>query len=124
MSAAKPATKPSAESRALTPQSTKIETLRATLQSPAMIEQLRTALPKHVTPERLARIVLTELRRVRGLADCTPQSLFGAVMTCAQLGLEPGVLGQAWIIPYKGEATLVVGYRGLVALAWRSAQIK
>ena len=116
--------------RQLSPTEQKINTVRATLMAPAMMEQLRMALPKHVTPERLARIVLTELRRVPKLAECTHESLFGAIMTCAQLGLEPGVLGQAWIVPFWNsreqcnEATLIVGYRGMVGLAWRSAQIK
>lgn len=93
------------------------------LQSPAMLSQLRMALPKTVTPERLARLVLTEVRRIPGLLQCDRSSLLGAVMQAAQLGLEPGVLGQCWIIPYKGKATFVLGYRGAAQLAWRSGMI-
>lgn len=93
------------------------------LQSPEMMAQLKMALPRHVTPERLARIVLTQIRQTPKLLECTRESLLGAVMQCAQLGLEPGTLGQAWIIPYGKEATFVAGYRGLAQLAWRSSQI-
>lgn len=93
------------------------------LQSPAMIAQLRMALPKHVTPERLARIVMTQIRQVPKLLECTRESLLGAVMQCAQLGLEPGTLGQCWIIPYGKEATFILGYRGMAQLAWRSSMI-
>lgn len=95
----------------------------ALIQSPAMLSQLRMALPKTVTPERLARLVLTEVRRIPKLLLCDRSSLLGAVMQAAQLGLEPGVLGQCWIIPYKGKATFVLGYRGAAQLAWRSGMI-
>jgi recombination protein RecT len=95
----------------------------ALLQQPSMLAQLRMALPKHVTPERLARIVMTSLRQTPELLRCTRESLLGSIMGAAQLGLEPGVLGQCWLIPYKGVATLVVGYRGMTQLAWRSGQI-
>lgn len=50
-------------------------------------------------------------------------------MTCAQLGLRPGVLGQAWGLPFKNwrtgqyEAHLIVGYQGLVELAMRTGTI-
>lgn len=93
------------------------------LQSPAMQAQLRRALPKHVTPERLARIVTTQIRQVPQLLKCSRESLFGSIMQAAQLGLEPGTLGQCWIIPYGKEATFILGYRGMVQLAWRSGLV-
>lgn len=77
-------------------------------------------------PERFARLVLTAVRMVPDLNRCTPMSVVGAAMQAAQLGLEPGVLGQAWILPYRNnrtgqtEATFQLGWRGLVALAARS----
>jgi len=104
-------------------------TIRQTLMSEAMQAQIRLALPKHVKAERLVRIVLTQLQRVQHLDECEPKSFLGALMECAALGLEPGTLGQAWIIPFRNnktnryEAQLIVGYRGLVQLAYRSAQI-
>jgi len=84
---------------------------------------LETALPKHLTKERFARILLTQFRRIPKLCDCTQESIGGAVLTAAQLGIEIGVNGQGWIIPYKNEATLVIGYQGLVDLVYRSEKI-
>ena len=107
----------------LKPQDEAFRSVSALITSEAVLSQLRLALPKHVTPERLARITLTQIRQSPQLLDCTRESLLGAILQCAQLGLEPGVLGQAWIIPYGKEATFIPGYRGLVQLAWRSSQI-
>jgi recombination protein RecT len=94
------------------------------IQHPSFIEQLRMALPRSgVTADRMARIVITEIRRNPQLAECSVESLLGAIMQCAQLGLEPGPMGLAYLIPYGKEAQLQVGYKGLLNLIWRSEQI-
>lgn len=107
----------------------------------AMLEkmkpQMALALPKHINAERMARIVLTEIRRVPKLAECGRDSLLGAVMTCSQLGLEPGNgLGHAYLLPFERrskvsgqwqtvgiDCQLIIGYRGMIDLARRSGQI-
>lgn len=105
-------------------------TLAAQLHSPAMMDQIRRALPGNVLSEKFARVVLTQLRKVKNLDQTTPQSFFAAVLECAALGLEPGVLGQAWILPFWSnklggfEATLIIGYRGMVQLMYRSQLVK
>lgn len=86
--------------------------------------QLTKALPKHITPDRMTRIALTELRKAPKLAQCDPMSLCGAVMVCSQLGLEPGgALGHIYLIPFKNQVQVVMGYRGMIELARRSGQI-
>ncbi|MBL9102137.1 MAG: recombinase RecT [Myxococcales bacterium] len=86
--------------------------------------ELGRALPKHVNPERMARIVLTAIRMNPDLARCSQQSFLGSVLTAAQLGLEVNTpLGQAYLIPYKGVCTLIVGYQGMIELARRSGHI-
>src|SRR6185436_81681 len=74
-------------------------------------------------PDRIARIALTEVRRVPKLAACTPASFLGAVMTCAQLGLEPGLLGEVYLIPRRNEVTMIIGVRGLIKMATRSGEV-
>src|SRR5690606_19283017 len=98
--------------------------LASFLSSPGMKAQIQAALPKHMTPERMARIVTTEIRKNQGLVKCDRNSFLGAVIQCAQLGLEPGnSLGHAYILPYGKQAQLIVGYRGMIDLARRSGQI-
>lgn len=87
--------------------------------------EIALALPKHVTPERLLRIALSEVRRNPCLAQCNAASLLGAIFTCAQLGLEPGgALGHCYLIPYRDECQFQIGYKGMIDLARRSGQIQ
>jgi recombination protein RecT len=92
--------------------------------------EIQRALPRHMTADRMARIALTEFRKNPALLKCEPASLFGAVIQCAQLGLEPGgALGHAYLIPFENrkkgitEVQFIVGYRGMIDLARRSGQI-
>jgi recombination protein RecT len=93
-----------------------------------MTPELARALPKHITGERMARIVLTAIRVNPKLADCTQASFLGCVLSCAMLGLEPNTpLGLAYLIPRKNnkangrlECSLQIGYMGMIDLAGRA----
>jgi recombination protein RecT len=94
----------------------------------SMSGEIKKALPSVLTPERFTRMVLSALSTTPKLASCTPQSFLGAMMSAAQLGLEPNTaLGQAYLIPYKNkgvdEVQFQIGYKGLIDLAWRSGEI-
>jgi len=89
-----------------------------------MAPEIQRALPKHLDADRLARIAMTTIRQTPKLLDCNVQSLLAAVMQSAQLGLEPNILGQAYIIPYGKEAQFIIGYRGMIDLARRSGHIE
>lgn len=95
------------------------------------------ALPAVMTGERFARIATTALTQTPELQKCTPSSFMGALLTAAQLGLEPNTpLGQAYLIPYNRnvkngnewltikECSFQLGYRGLLELAHRSGELK
>jgi recombination protein RecT len=86
--------------------------------------QIARALPKTMTADRFARIVMTTLRTSPQLMTADPQSLMAAVMLSAQLGLEPGPLGHAYLVPYKREVTFIIGYKGIIDLARRSGEIR
>ncbi|SEN73287.1 recombinase RecT [Nitrosomonas marina] len=91
---------------------------------PAMLDQFKSeiarALPKHLNPDRMARIALTAFRRTPKLGDCDPRSVFAAVIQASQLGLEPDTLGRSYLIPYGKECQFVPGWKGLVDLSNRS----
>jgi recombination protein RecT len=104
---------------------------------PAMLErykgEIAKALPRHLSPDRMARIALTAFRRTPKLAECDPRSVFAAVIQAAQLGLEIDTLGRAYLIPYEQrkkvggewktvavECQFIPGWKGLVDLVNRA----
>lgn len=85
--------------------------------------QISKALPSVLTPERFSRMVLTALTKTPKLQTCRPDTFVGAMLTAAQLGLEPNTpLGQAYLIPYKNECQFQIGYKGMIDLAYRSGE--
>lgn len=86
--------------------------------------EIARALPKHMSVDRLSRIALTTIRTNQKLLECSVPSLMAAVMQAAQLGLEPGLIGHCYIIPYGREATFIIGYKGMIDLARRSGNIQ
>lgn len=91
--------------------------------------QIAKALPSVMTPERFSRIAMTAVTKNPTLGKCTPGSFMGALLTAAQLGLEPNTpLGQAYLIPYKNKGVLEcqfqLGYKGVLELAHRSGELK
>ncbi|SDL28883.1 recombinase RecT [Streptomyces indicus] len=85
-----------------------------------MKPEMERALPKHMSADRMARIALTLIRKNPDLATCNTQSFLGALMTCSQLGFEPGSPTQeAYIIPRKGNAEFQLGYQGMVTLFYQ-----
>lgn len=95
-----------------------------------MKPQLAQALPGMVKPEQFVRVALTTMRKNPDLTQCTPVSVAASLMTSAQLGLVcDGVLGHAYLIPFNNrkagtkECQLVIGYKGLLALAHRSGEV-
>lgn len=90
--------------------------------------EIKKALPSVMTPDRFTRIVLSALSTNQQLQSTTPQSFLGAMMTAAQLGVEPNTpLGQAYLIPYRNhgrlECQFQLGYKGLIDLAYRSGEV-
>jgi recombination protein RecT len=84
--------------------------------------QMALALPKHLSSDRIARLALTQFSTNKALQKCTQQSIAASIMTAVQLGLEPGVNGAGYLIPYKDTCTFVPGWKGLVDLVNRSGR--
>ncbi|MDI6680217.1 recombination protein RecT [Bacillus wiedmannii] len=88
------------------------------------------ALPKHMDIDRMSRIALTTIRTNQALRECTFPSLMGAIMQAVQLGLEPGLLGHCYLLPFRNNKTqqrevqFIIGYKGMIDLARRSGHIQ
>ncbi|GBF73168.1 hypothetical protein PA598K_01453 [Paenibacillus sp. 598K] len=92
-------------------------------------QAIKSLVPKHMTPERLARITLTAISRTPKLAECTPETIVGAVMNCATLGLEPNLIGHAYLVPFRNNKTnqmecqFQIGYKGQIDLIRRTGEV-
>lgn len=97
------------------------------LGDPLFKQSIEAILPRHLTGERFAAVALRTFKQVPALLDCTPSSVLASIIDSAQLGLEIGLGGECWLIPYeiKGvmTASLQIGYLGHLKLAWQSGQI-
>lgn len=78
--------------------------------------------------ERKDVFLTSALQVVNGnnsLQKASPESIFGAVVTAATLNLPiNNNLGFAYIVPFKGQASFQMGYKGFIQLAQRSGQFK
>jgi recombination protein RecT len=84
--------------------------------------QIALALPKHITADRMVRLVMTTFSQNAQLQKCDMHSIFASTIIAAQLGLEIGVGGQGYLVPYAGKATFVPGWQGLVDLVSRAGR--
>lgn len=87
-----------------------------------MKPQMALALPKHMSADRMARLALTAFSTTPALQKCRTDSILASLMTATQLGLEPGINGQGYLIPYKDTCTFVPGWKGLVDLVSRAGR--
>ncbi|KFI92466.1 DNA binding, phage related protein [Bifidobacterium saguini DSM 23967] len=88
----------------------------------------------NLSPQRLYQMYVSTINREPQLASCSVESVLSCFMKCAALGLEPSNvdgLGRAYILlreqehaHRQKEATLIIGYKGMIDLARRSGQIR
>lgn len=76
------------------------------------------------TPQFMAS-VLTLANSNKLLGECDPIKLYNCCLMAAALKLPFNQnLGQAYIVPFKGEPQLQIGWKGFIQLAQRSGQFK
>lgn len=119
------------QTQAMRPVENPTADLRAFLVRPAVHKEIGRIAPKAMAPERLTRQLLTLAQANGELLKCSHMSMLAGLIRAAELNLElSGVLGHCYLVPrWNGkkrclEATFQIGYRGFVALAFRSGQVK
>lgn len=100
--------------------------------------EIEAALPVHLkkNADKYARQAITLFSQNPKLQRCTGVTILSALMTATGLGLDlTPQLGQCYIIPYDNrkrdgnnwvtvtEAAFQLGYRGAIALAYRSGEV-
>jgi len=83
-------------------------------------EELFALLPGNIQKERFLRNLIMQIKMNSCLKNCSIASIAKACVQASTLGLDIGVLGSAYLVPYGSEAQLSVGYQGYIDLAYRS----
>ena len=106
------------------------------LNKPTTKKALEKVVPEYMTPDRMLNLAVNCLDKNPDLKQCEPETVLGAFMAAASLGLEPNTpLQQAFLIPRKRnykengtwknkmECTFQIGNRGFLYLSYQSPSI-
>jgi len=108
--------------------------MKGFLESPTVVQQIGKIVTQGINPQRLVRQAVTLCSENPELLKCTQQSIILGVVKAAELGLElSGPLGHAYLVPRFTKipgttqkammAIFQVGWKGLVALAFRQGNV-
>lgn len=107
-----------------------VKTVEQMLMNAQARDQLASVATRHLSPERMMRVVANAIRATPKLKECDPMSFLGAMMHCSAIGLEPNtLLGHAYLIPFENkrkgitEVQVVIGYKGYIELARRTGRL-
>ncbi|KKM00812.1 hypothetical protein LCGC14_1800650 [marine sediment metagenome] len=102
-----------------------VQKVKAFFNSPAIKEGLQKALPQAgVSFDRLMSTLVGAVHKNPGLLLCERGSLFQSIVRAAQMGLEiDSPLGHAYLVPFGGQVQLIIGYKGLITLAYRDPHL-
>lgn len=112
---------------------TKLDVVRAHLESPAFLQQVQMAMPTGEDGKRLIRGAITAMQKNPKIGECLQTTIFTSLLTCAQLRLNLDGR-EAHLVPFwDGKAgpegkgamvcTLIPDYKGLVRLVLQSGNI-
>lgn len=113
-----------------------VKTLDSLFNNAEFRQRIAESVPKHVTPDRMLRTMVTAVQKAPLLAKADVRGLIGAFLTCSQCGLEPNTpLQHMHLIPFRKtkwnpatrqreevgvEVQIIFGYQGLLELSYRS----
>ena len=85
---------------------------------------LPTTMQRYMPLDKAVNILVRATQETPGLLKCDIRSLQQSVLDGAALGLEvAGPLQQSHLVPFKGRAKLIIGYRGFLELMQRTDRL-
>lgn len=111
-------------------QKSNLQNIKDTLLSKGAIQLFKDAIPgvmgghAEKAAERFAKLAYNAVAQSPALQKCTPASIAKAASICASLNLDIDPRGLAYLVPFKDQAVFIIGYQGLMELAFRSGKVK
>jgi len=106
------------------------DNLKSLLETPKFKSALAHVLPKHLTPDRMAKMAIIASTKNPRLLQCTSMSVLKSVMDAASYGLDcSGLGGRGYLVPFANnkagtvEAQFIPGYRGLMDVARNTGMV-
>lgn len=93
------------------------------LTSETLKNQVAQSLPKAGSVDKFLRCLFTQIQKNPKIMNCSQDSLYSAIITCGQLGIEPDGR-RAHLIPYGNVCTVIIDYKGLIELVRRSGDVE
>lgn len=91
----------------------------------AMQASIQNTLRDKARADRFTANLITMVSHTPKLAECDPKTVVSAALLGETLNLNPApALGQYYVVPYKKQATFILGYRGALQLAIRSGEFR
>lgn len=98
--------------------------LRSIMRSDDITLKFREALGQRDAGGYISNVLIT-VAQSEALQKCTPVSIITAALRAATMRLSVDLTsGQAYLVPFKDKATLVIGYKGLIHLALRTGKYR
>jgi len=98
--------------------------LRSALENPNVNMTLQRVATRWLSADQLKTQSMIAVARNPKLLNCTKSSFLESMVRAGELGLRfAGAGGEAYLVPYKSTCTLIIGYRGLCALARRTGKV-
>lgn len=86
-------------------------------------ESMGATIANSLTKDQLVQFMLGAVRKTPAILDCDPASVALAMHQIGTLGLRLGPLGHVYVVPYKKDLQVIVGYKGFIELALRSTLV-
>lgn len=116
---------PVRQTQAMTVKEQKVNEFKGLINTQSMMKRMTTACGGKEAAGQFMASMLDLYEGDNYLQNCDPQKVLMECLKAASLNL-PLVksLGYAYVVPYKGTPTFIIGYKGYIQLALRSGQYK
>lgn len=95
------------------------------MNSTIIVQKLNNVLGDKETIKRFSSSIISAVNSNQQLKECTNESILSGALLGEALKLSPSPsLGRFYLVPFKGVAQFIIGYKGYMELAIRSGQYK